>query len=61
MFSPEIGNKRRTSSLTISIKHFTGGFSQCNKARRKHEWYPDWKGTIKIVIICRHDCLCRKP
>lgn len=58
----KIMTSSRMSALTI--QHYIGASRQYSKAKNEcvDEWkrHPDWKGGSKIVIIHRHDKLCRK-
>lgn len=39
------------SLFRTSIKHYTGGLSQCNKARKRIENHIDWEKGSKTVLI----------
>lgn len=49
MFS-KIRNKT-VSALTICIQHYTGGSSQCKKARKPNKRNLDWKGRKNADCI----------
>lgn len=50
----EIGNKAKMSALTTFIKHFTGGPTQCSKAKKRNKRHTDWKGRNTDIILKQH-------
>lgn len=54
-----MGTKQGLSSLTASVQHCTGGYSQFIEARKRKKWYPYWKDRcITIFIHRQHDPVC---
>jgi len=59
--SPEVRNKTRVPTLTITIQHSFGSLDHSNQSRKRNKRNPDWKRN-KTLTVCRwNDPLHRKP
>ena len=59
--SPKLRNKARVPTLTTTIQHSFGSFSQSNQSRKRNIRNPDRKRS-KTLTVCRwHDPIHRKP
>ena len=56
-FPTKIRNKKKTSTLTITIQHWN--FQQSNQAQKRNKGHPDWKEK-KNDVYKRHDHVYRK-
>lgn len=47
----KFGNKAKVSALITFIQHFTGGLSQCSKARKRNKRHAKWKGRNTDIMF----------
>ena len=60
--SSKVRNKTRVPTLTTTIRHSFGSFTNSNQGRNRNKRNPYWKRSSKTLIVCRwHDSLHRKP
>ena len=51
--SPKVRNKTRVHTLTTTIQHSFGSFSQSNQRRKINKRNPDWKRRSRTLTVCR--------
>lgn len=52
-FPHMIKNKVRVLTLTIPVQHGSESPNQSSQARKRNKSHQNWKGSSKIVSICR--------
>ena len=50
---PQVRNKTRMPTLTITIQHSFGSFSHSSQRRKRNKRNPDWKRRSKTLTVCR--------
>ena len=50
---PQVRNKTRMPTLTITIQHSFGSVGHSNQRRKRNKRNTDWKRISKIFTVCR--------